>query len=180
MTTLPPGHRGARIAFTTAKLQQLQANNSEMTTFAESRNDREMQRPWNDKPEAQHSLPKVYEILHRFVAVVVLSAFRKSLMVVDTHILPSSLHSVCVSIHKGDLCPVNPHFGGLAVSHEIECPAQEALLERGRVTSRYLNGLACLDLDLTYISARELHKRSDPRTWFGGLHFVWLDHREVI
>ena len=36
---------------TTAKLQQLRVNSREMTTFAESCNDREMQRPWNDKLE---------------------------------------------------------------------------------------------------------------------------------
>ena len=44
-TTSPPGHHGeAKFALkTTAKLQQLHANSREMTTFAESCNDREMQ-----------------------------------------------------------------------------------------------------------------------------------------
>ena len=50
-----------------------------MTTFAESCNDREMQRPWNDKSEAAQSLQNVHEILRHFMAVVVSSAFRKSL-----------------------------------------------------------------------------------------------------
>ena len=47
MTTSPPSHhRDAKNALTTtAKLQQLRANSREMTTFAESCNDREMQRP---------------------------------------------------------------------------------------------------------------------------------------
>ena len=42
-TTSPPGHRrAAKIALTTAaKLQQLRANNCEMTTFATSCNERE-------------------------------------------------------------------------------------------------------------------------------------------
>ena len=50
-TTSPPGHHWeANVALTTtAKLQQLRVNSHEMTTFAESCNDREMQRPWNDK-----------------------------------------------------------------------------------------------------------------------------------
>ena len=53
MTTSPPGHHWeAKIALTTtAKLQQLRANNREMTTFAESCNDCEMQQPWSDKLE---------------------------------------------------------------------------------------------------------------------------------
>ena len=46
-TTSPPGHHSeANVALTTtAKLQQLRVNSREMTTFAESCNDREMQRP---------------------------------------------------------------------------------------------------------------------------------------
>ena len=88
MTTSPPGHhweanghlQEAKIALTmTPELQQLQANNREMTTSAESCNDREMQQPWNDKSEAQQSPPELHEILHRLMAVVVSSAFRKSL-----------------------------------------------------------------------------------------------------
>ena len=57
-TTSPPGHHWeANVALkTTAKLQQLRVNSREMTTFAESRNDREMQRPWNDKLETAQLL----------------------------------------------------------------------------------------------------------------------------
>ena len=81
MMTSPPGHhREAKIALTTtAKLQQLRANSREMTTFAESCNDREMQRPWNDELETAQLLQNVHEILRRFMAVVVSIAFRKSL-----------------------------------------------------------------------------------------------------
>ena len=38
-----------------------------------------MQRPWNEKSETAQSLQHVHEILHHFMAVVVSSAFRKSL-----------------------------------------------------------------------------------------------------
>ena len=81
MTTSPPDHhREARIALTTtAKLQQLRANSREVTTFAESCNDRETQRPWSDKLETAQLLQNVYEMSRRFMAVVVSSAFRKSL-----------------------------------------------------------------------------------------------------
>ena len=88
MTTSPPGHRWeanghlreAKTALTTtAKLRQLRANSREMTTSAESCNDREMQRPWNDKSETQQLPLELHEILRRFMAVVVSSAFRKSL-----------------------------------------------------------------------------------------------------
>ena len=58
---------------TTAKLQQLRVNSREMTTFAESCNDREMQRPWNDKLETAHLLQLLRQMLRRFVAVVVSS-----------------------------------------------------------------------------------------------------------
>ena len=89
MTTSPPGHRWeanghlreAKTALvTTAKLRQLRTNSREMTTSAESCNDHEMQRPWNDKLETAQSLQNVHEILRRFMAVVISSAFRKSLM----------------------------------------------------------------------------------------------------
>ena len=81
MTTSPPGHhREAKIVLTTtAKVQQLRANSREMTTFAESCNDREMQRPRSDKLETAQSLQLLYEILRRFMAVVISSASRKSL-----------------------------------------------------------------------------------------------------
>ena len=69
----PPPH-------TTAKRQQLQASNRETTTFAGCCRDGEVQRPWSDKPESQQSSPEFHEILRRFVAVVVWSAFRKSLI----------------------------------------------------------------------------------------------------
>ena len=79
--TSPPGHHWeADVALTTtAKLQQLRDNSREMTTFAESGNDREMQRPWNDKLEAAQLLQILRQILRRFVAVVVSSALWKSL-----------------------------------------------------------------------------------------------------
>ena len=60
----------------TAKLQQLRANSREMRSFAESCNDREMQRPRSDKLETAQSLQNMHEILRRFVAVVVSSASR--------------------------------------------------------------------------------------------------------
>ena len=82
MTTSPPSnYREAKIALTsTTKLQQLRANSREMTTFAESCNDREMQGPWSDKLETADWQQNVHEILRRFMAVVVSSAFRKSLI----------------------------------------------------------------------------------------------------
>ena len=81
MTTSPPSHhREANIVLrTTGKLQQLRANNREMTTLQKHAttakcNDRETtsQRP-------QQSPPEWHEILRCFVAVDVSSAFRKSL-----------------------------------------------------------------------------------------------------
>ena len=80
-TTSPPGHhREANVALsTTAKLQQLRVNSREMTTLAESCNDREMQRPRNDKLETAQLRENLRQILRRFVAVVVSSAFWKSL-----------------------------------------------------------------------------------------------------
>ena len=64
---------------TTAKLQQLRVNSREMTTFAASCNDREMQRPRSDKLETAQLLQNLRKILCRFMAVVVSSAFWKSL-----------------------------------------------------------------------------------------------------
>ena len=90
---------------TTAKLQQLRVNNREMTTFAESCNDREMQWPWNDKLETAQLRQNMRQILRSFVAVVVSSAFWKSLnnrlflgmlMVVD--------FSNTIAIEKGGVC----------------------------------------------------------------------------
>ena len=86
MTTPPTGHhREARIALTTtAELQHLQANNRQMTTFAESCNNRER----NDrkvKSQTLKSPPELHAILRCFLAVVVSSAIRKSLM----HICPN-------------------------------------------------------------------------------------------
>ena len=63
----------------TAKLQQFRANSCELTTFVESCNDRQMQRPRSDKLDTAQSLQNVREIWHRFMAVAVFSAFRKSL-----------------------------------------------------------------------------------------------------
>ena len=51
-----------------------------MTTFAESCNDREMQRPRSDKLETAQSPQDMHEILCRLMAVGVSSAFRKSLI----------------------------------------------------------------------------------------------------
>ena len=71
MSISPPGHHStAKIALTTtAKIQQWRADNCEMTTLllflAESCNDREIQRRWSDKSEAQHSPPELHEILRR-------------------------------------------------------------------------------------------------------------------
>ena len=81
-TTSPLGHhREANVALTTtAKLQQLRVNSREMTTFAESCNNPEMQRPWNDKLEIAPLRQNLRRILRRFVAVVVSSAFWKSLI----------------------------------------------------------------------------------------------------
>ena len=64
---------------TTAKPQQLRVNSREMTTFAASCNDREMQRPRSDKFETAQLLQILHKILCRFMAVVVSSAFWKSL-----------------------------------------------------------------------------------------------------
>ena len=64
---------------TTAKPQQLRVNSREMTTFAASCNDREMQRPRSDKFETAQLLQFLRKILCRFMAVVVSSAFWKSL-----------------------------------------------------------------------------------------------------
>ena len=64
----------------TAKLQQLRVNSREMTTFAASCNDREMQRPRSDKLETAQLLQILHKILCRFMAVVVSSAFWKSLI----------------------------------------------------------------------------------------------------
>ena len=64
---------------TTAKPQQLRVNSREMTTFAASCNDREMQRPRSDKFETAQLLQDLRKILCRFMAVVVSSAFWKSL-----------------------------------------------------------------------------------------------------
>ena len=64
---------------TTAKLQQLRVNSREMTTFAASCNDREMQRTRSDKLETAQLLQILRKILCRFMAVVVSSAFWKSL-----------------------------------------------------------------------------------------------------
>ena len=66
---------------TTAKLQQLRVNSREMTTFAASCNDRKMQRPRSDKLETAQLLPILRKILCRFMAVVVSSAFWKSLII---------------------------------------------------------------------------------------------------
>ena len=79
--TFPPGHRWeANITLTTtAKLQQLRVNSREMTTSAESCNDREMQRLRSDKLETAQLLQILRKILGRFMAVVVSSAFWKSL-----------------------------------------------------------------------------------------------------
>ena len=65
---------------TTAKPQQLRVNSREMTTFAASCNDREMQRPRSDKFETAQLLQISCKILCRFMAVVVSSAFWKSLI----------------------------------------------------------------------------------------------------
>ena len=65
---------------TTAKPQQLRVNSREMTTFAASCNDCEMQRPRSDKFETAQLLQILRKILCRFMAVVVSSAFWKSLM----------------------------------------------------------------------------------------------------
>ena len=65
---------------TTAKLPQFRANSREMTTFAQSCSDRQMQRPRSEKLETAQLLQNVHEILRRFMAVVVSSAFRKSLI----------------------------------------------------------------------------------------------------
>ena len=64
MTTSPPGHcREVTVALTTAaKLQQVRTNSSEMTG---------------------QKLNEEHEILRRFMAVVVSSAFKNSLMFVD-------------------------------------------------------------------------------------------------
>ena len=59
----------------TAKLQQLRVNSHEMTTFAESCNDRDMQRPRSDKLETAQLLQNLCKMLRRFMAVVVSSAF---------------------------------------------------------------------------------------------------------
>ena len=69
MTTSSPGHhQEAKVALTTtAKLQDLRANNREIRTFVESCDDREMQRPWNDKSEAQQLPHELHEILRRFM-----------------------------------------------------------------------------------------------------------------
>ena len=64
---------------TTAKPQQLRVNSREMTTFAASCNDREMQRPRSDKFETAQLLQILRKILCCFMAVVVSSAFWKSL-----------------------------------------------------------------------------------------------------
>ena len=66
---------------TTAKLQQLRVNSREMTTFAASCNDSEMQRPRSDKLETAQLLQILRKILCRFMAVVVSSAFWKSLKI---------------------------------------------------------------------------------------------------
>ena len=66
---------------TTAKPQQLRVNSREMTTFAASCNDREMQRPRSDKFETAQLLQILRKILCRFMAVVVSSAFWKSLII---------------------------------------------------------------------------------------------------
>ena len=50
-----------------------------MTTFAESCNDREMQRPRSDKLETAQLLQILRKVLRRFMAVFVSSAFCKSL-----------------------------------------------------------------------------------------------------
>ena len=65
---------------TTAKPQQLRVNSREMTTFAASCNDREMQRPRSDKFETAQLLQILHKILCRVMAVVVSSAFWKSLI----------------------------------------------------------------------------------------------------
>ena len=82
----PPGHHWeVKIALTkTAKLQQFRANRSEMTTFAESCNARHMQRLWSDKLDTAQSMQNVHDMLRRFMAVVVSSAFRKSLKLPST------------------------------------------------------------------------------------------------
>ena len=66
---------------TTTKPQQLRDNSREMTTFAASCNDREMQRPRSDKFETAQLLQILRKILCRFMAVVVSSAFWKSLII---------------------------------------------------------------------------------------------------
>ena len=80
-TTSPPGHHWeANITLTTTtKLQQLRVNSREMTTFAESCNDRKTQRPRSDKLETAQLLHILRQILRRFMVVVVSSAFWKSL-----------------------------------------------------------------------------------------------------
>ena len=79
-TTSLPGHDWeANITFTTtAKLQQLRVNSRDMTTFAETCNNREMQRPRSDTLEPAQLLQILRKILRRFMAVVVSSAFWKS------------------------------------------------------------------------------------------------------
>ena len=58
----------------------LRVNSREMTTFAKSCNEREMQRPWNDKLETAQLRQNLRQISRRFVVVVVSSAFWKSLI----------------------------------------------------------------------------------------------------
>ena len=73
-----------------------------MTTFAESCNDREMQRPRSDKLETAQLLQILRRILRRFMAVVVSSAFWKSLTMCLTSvskvldaIFPLQLRAFC-------------------------------------------------------------------------------------
>ena len=70
---------------TTAKPQQLRVNSREMTTFAASCNDRKMQRPRSDKFETAQLLQILRKILCRFMAVVVSSAFWKSLKILKNY-----------------------------------------------------------------------------------------------
>ena len=80
MLTSPPGHHWEAVVVltTTAKLQQLRANNRETTTFC-----RILQQPQDAmtvkrRVRTEQSLQHVHEIPRCFMAVVGSSAFRKS------------------------------------------------------------------------------------------------------
>ena len=86
---------------------------------AGSCSNREMQRPCNDKSEAQQSLPKVHEILCRFVAVVVSSAFRKSLNNLWPPEILSSRKNMAQAQHQP---PNHLYFGGLSSIPSFDIP----------------------------------------------------------